>query len=118
MPRVGKSSIVRKFNDDAKYVNNYMLENCKYVTYLHYIDNDDIFKKKGQTVKSLYNQSDPKGIHVSEEGARSLYCNLSAFLLDGISDELDMVTPMKKRTRSDNSNTPPSASRGAKQSKI
>ena len=53
MPRVGKSSVVRKFNDDAKFVNNFMLENCTNVKYLHFIDNDDIFKKNGQTVKSL-----------------------------------------------------------------
>ena len=119
LPRLGKNSVAKRFNEDAKYINSKVLDYCKMKKHLHYIDNDEVFLKKGNIVKSMYDAHDPMGIHVSEEGAEALLNNLTAFLINGMSDEWYMSTPMKKRSRTNNSSsTPPSATRTAKQTKM
>jgi hypothetical protein len=67
----------------------------------------------------MFDSRDPHGLHVSEEGADELYCSLTAFLIEGESDELGDQTPWisRKRTRGDSSSTPPSADRKTKAAK-
>jgi len=117
IPRLGKSRAIKSFNNDAKFVNDAMLNSCLDTKTFHYIDNDELFSDKGAIVKSLYDARDPSGIHVNEEGARKLYKNLVAFLEGGISDEDEMQAPRNKRLRSNDSATSTSGSQNTKQAK-
>jgi len=117
IPRLGKSAAIRRFNTDAKFVNDAMLNKCLDTKVFHYIDNDELFNDKGAIVKSLYDARDPSGIHVNDEGARKLYKNLVAFLEGGISDEDEMQAPRNKRLRSNDSTTSTSGSQNTKQAK-
>lgn len=117
LPRLGGKAPITKFNNDAKFINNLILKLCEQNGKLHYIDNDDVFVKDGNVIKSLFDSKDPSGVHVSDEGAVKLYENWSAFLLDGVFDEEYMVTPTRKRPRSSNSSTPSSDTRALKHGK-
>ena len=107
LPRIGKGNVVKRFNKNAASVNNAILQNCQASAKFRYIDNSVLFHEEGTTHinKSLYNTNDPAGIHVNEEGARALYRNLTAFLIDEMSDENDLELGRSKRLRSDDSST-------------
>ncbi|WAR08555.1 YTX2-like protein, partial [Mya arenaria] len=115
IPRLGKSSPIKRFNENAKFVNNAVLQHCISTRRYHYVDNDEIFQQNG---KSLYDAKDPSGIHVNNVGAERLYDNLAAFLVDDMSDELDLATPRSKRLRSQDSHSSPSNDRLTKQGKL
>ncbi|WAQ98940.1 YTX2-like protein, partial [Mya arenaria] len=115
IPRLGKSSPIKRFNENAKFVNNAVLQHCISTRRYHYVDNDEIFQ---QNRKSLYDAKDPSGIHVNNVGAERLYDNLAAFLVDDMSDELDLATPRPKRLRSQDSHPSPSNDRLTKQGKL
>ncbi|XP_053374100.1 uncharacterized protein LOC123531016 [Mercenaria mercenaria] len=92
LPRVGNSAPVKRINMDAKYINRQILDYCRKSKYMHYLDNNDMFLQGKKTVNSLYDAGDPRGIHISEEGADQLYLSMTAFLIDGVSDE-DSMSP-------------------------
>ena len=64
---------------------------------------------RGVPIKSLYDQSDSKGVHVSSKGAVILEDNIMSFFGSGESSQYTDETPAsKKRNRSLLSLTPPS----------
>ncbi|WAR08556.1 LOW QUALITY PROTEIN: hypothetical protein MAR_018514 [Mya arenaria] len=93
IPRLGKSSPIKRFNENAKFVNNAVLQHCISTRRYHYVYDDEIFQQNG---KSLYDARNPSGIHVNNGGAERLYDNLAAFLVDDMSDELDLATPRQR----------------------
>ena len=105
---------IKKFNEDAKFVNKAILDHCISTKKFQFIDNDSIFENTGS---SLYDARDPSGVHVNDTGAESLYDNLAAFLEDGLSDEVVLATPRNKRLRSQDSQPSPSNQRVPKQGK-
>jgi lysophospholipase L1-like esterase len=119
LPRMGTSKFARSFNDSVKAVNSQVLDFCSKEKGFHFVDNDLFVFKNGKFQKNMFDSRDPHGLHVSEEGADELYCSLTAFLIEGESDELGDQTPWisRKRTRGDSSSTPPSADRKTKAAK-
>lgn len=75
IPRMGKSIPVKYFNSDAKFINNAILMLCISTKCFRYIDNDQRFNERGNIARSLYDTSDPPGIHVNDDGAVKLYSN-------------------------------------------
>jgi NAD-dependent DNA ligase len=86
IPRMGNSAAVKRINSDAKFVNQKILQFCQSNGY-HFLDNDKIFKENNKIVPSLYDDSDPTGIHISKCGADQLYISMTAFFINGKTDQ-------------------------------
>ena len=119
VPRRGKSSVITLMNSTAKTVNEYIKKLAVKEPYLSYIDNDlDIFHQ-GVLNRTLYEQSDTTGVHLSVKGADMLADSFQEFFNCGpTSDDDHFLTPVStKRNRSVLSNTPPSEKQVSKTNK-
>ena len=119
VPRRGKSSVITLMNSTAKTVNEYIKKLAAREPYLSYIDNDlDIFHQ-GVLNRTLYEQSDTTGVHLSTKGADMLADSFQEFFNCGpTSDDDHFMTPVSsKRNHSVLSNTPPSEKQVSKTNK-
>ena len=117
--RRGNSPIITTLNKTTKVVNEFCLKMAKKESYLYFLNNDEDLLKDGIPLKSMYDNNDARGVHVSAKGASVLEENIQSFFDSGSASGFDFDTPLsKKRNRSVMSNTPPSDKQSDKTKKL
>lgn len=81
------------------------------------VDIYELFTKQGNVVKSLFDNTDSSGVHISVEGCTKIRDEIVTFFDSGNELGVEMKTP-RKRTNSALSSTPNSVERHNKQSRI
>ena len=109
LQRRGTTSGIVIMNSTAHAVNEHIYKLSLKDDKLYFLNNDEDMLDRGVPIKSLYDQSDSKGVHVSSKGAETLEDNIMSFFGSGESSQYTDETPAsKKRNRSLLSLTPPS----------
>ena len=106
--RRGNSPIITTSNKTTKVVNEFCLKMAKKESYLYFLNNDEDLLKDGIPLKSMYDNNDAKGVHMSAKGVSVLEEIIHSFFDSGSASGFDFDTPLgRKRNRSVMSNTPP-----------
>ena len=113
LPRKGKGSNITKCNDTVLNVNIF-LKKLFIREQIECVDAYELFTKQGNVVKSLFNNTDSSGVHISVEGCAKIRDEIVTFF---DSDKVIVKTP-RKRTNSALSSTPNSVERRNKQTRI
>lgn len=109
LQRRGTTAGIATMNSTARAVNEHIYKLSLKDDKLYFLNNDADMLDKGIPIKSLYDQSDSKSVHVSSKGAEILEENIMSFFGSGESSQYTDETPAnKKRNRSVLSLTPPS----------
>ena len=118
--RRGKSIATTGLNNTIKAVNEFFWKMTKKEKYLYHLNNDDDLLKNGIPITTMYDSSDSRGVHVNMKGAAVLEDNMQSFFDSGeaFGRDCDFETPTRKRSRSNMSNTHPSAKQSDKTKKL
>ena len=71
LPRKGKGPSILKCNDTVLNINIFLKKLC-IREQIEYVDAYELFTKQGHVVKSLFDNTDSSGVHISVEGCTKI----------------------------------------------
>ena len=105
-------------NTRVKQYNHYLQRLCQTETDTHYQNNEGLVMNKGQINETLYRKKDGKGVHLNDDGLKLLAQHIGR-TVKIIRDQTEQREGERKRGRSNESSTPPSAHlKGVKHNRI
>ena len=117
-PRRGGSNHIHTLNETAQHVNKFMYKLCQREDSFQYIDLYTAFFQQGTVIKSFFDKNDSSGVHLGTDGVQCVTQKLKDFFHVEKPNPQAVHTPSdRKRIRSDNTSTPPSADRKSKLAK-
>ena len=116
LPRKGKGPNITKCNDTVLNVNIFLKKLC-IREQIECVDAYELFTKQGNVLKSLFDNTDSSGVHISVEGCTNIRDEIVTFFDSDKVISVELKTP-RKRTNSALSSTPNSVERQNKQTRI
>ena len=116
LPRKGKGPNITKCNDTVLNVNIFLKKLC-IREQIECVDAYELFTKQGNVLKSLFDNTDSSGVHISVEGCTKIRDEIVTFFDSDKVISVELKTP-RKRTNSALSSTPNSVERQNKQTRI
>ena len=111
LPRKGKGQNITRLNETTKIVNSFILKMCKKDPVISLIDIHSTFcNQEGNANRSLFDNNDPSGVHINNEGVNKLIEQLYLYMasIEQVHVDVNCRTPsMRKRNLS--STTPQSS---------
>ena len=104
LPRKGKGSNITKCNDTVLHVNIFLKKLC-IREQIECVDAYELFTKQGNVVKSLFDNIDSSGVHISVEGCTKIRDKIVTFSDSDKVIGAELKTP-RKRTNSALLSTP------------